>query len=83
MRAIIAYRGEPGRWKGVWNHWEGHTQYLGQELIDRVATFDGELPRFVRQYIDHCQGWSNFRLGERSEDPCEVSGAASRRREHR
>ncbi len=70
-RAILAYRSEPRRWKGVWNHWEGHPQYLGQELIDRVATFDGDVRRLVRQYIDHCpEGWSNFRQGERKEDPC-------------
>jgi len=70
-RAIIAYRTEPERWKGVWNHWSGHTQHLGQELITRVATFDGELKRLVGQYIDRCpEGWSDFRNGERSEDPC-------------
>ncbi|MBC7017923.1 hypothetical protein, partial [Salmonella enterica] len=33
-------------------------------------TFDGDLARLVRQYIEHCpEGWSDFREGERSEDP--------------
>jgi hypothetical protein len=69
-RAIIAYVSTPGRWKGVWNHWNGHPQHLGQELIDRVATFDGDLDRLVRQYVDRCpEGWSDFREGERAGDP--------------
>jgi len=70
-RAIIAYRIEPSRWKGVWNHHEGHTQYLGQELIKRVATFDGDLVRLTRQYIERCpEGWSSLQRGERLADPC-------------
>ncbi|HVY29893.1 MAG TPA: hypothetical protein VHB79_25210 [Polyangiaceae bacterium] len=69
-RAIVAYVSSPGQWKGTWNHWNGEPQHLGQELIDRVATFDGDMERLVRQYVDRCpEGWSDFREGTRSEDP--------------
>lgn len=69
-RAIIAYVSTPGRWKGVWNHWGGHPQHLGQALIDRVETFEGDIERLVRQYVDRCpEGWSDFREGNRAEEP--------------
>ena len=68
-RAIIAYASEAGRWKGVYNHSEGHTQYLGSELIERVATFDGDLLRMLRQYVDRCpEGWSSFQEGRRADE---------------
>ena len=68
-RAIIAYASGAGRWKGVYNHWDGYTESLGSELIKRVATFDGDLSRMLRQYVDRCpEGWSSLQEGRRADD---------------
>ena len=68
-RAIIAYATEDGGWKGVWNHWGGHTQHLGRALIRGVAKRRGDLAAFIAETIDGCpEGWSE--LGKtRCEDP--------------
>jgi hypothetical protein len=67
-RAIIAYKTD-SKWTGVWNHWEGHPQYLGAAIIKRIAVLDGNLRQFARQFIDRCpEGWSDFAKGERTDE---------------
>ena len=67
-RAILACSNGDGRWQGVWNHWDGHTEYLGKVIIERVGILDGNLERFCRQYIDDCPGgWSDFAANKRGE----------------
>src|SRR5262245_21379388 len=68
-RAIIAYATDDGQWRGVWNHWNGHTQHLGRALIRRVAKLQGDLSRVITDVIEGCpEGWSTFDK-ERCEDP--------------
>ena len=68
-RAVLAYTRGTGDWRGVWNHWSGHTQHLGKEIIDRIALLDGDLEQFCRRWIDRCpEGWSDFTTGERGQD---------------
>jgi hypothetical protein len=68
-RAVIACSTGDGRWRGVWNHWSSHTQYLGTALIERVRTLDGDIAALCKRWIDRCpEGWSNFAEGERTDE---------------
>ena len=68
-RAIIAFATEDGRWRGVFNHWSGHTQHLGKALIRRVSQLKGDLAAFIAEVIEGCpEGWSDFTKKEKSED---------------
>lgn len=68
-RAVIGRTTAGGRWRGVWNHWDGQTGKLGRALIDRVAELRGDLASAVRQIVDDVpEGWSSFYLDNRGED---------------
>jgi hypothetical protein len=68
-RAVIGRSMGDGRWRGVWNHNDGHTDQLGQALIDRVAELHGDLAAAVRVIIDEMpDGWSSFYLDNKGEE---------------
>ncbi len=67
---MVGYVAPDGSWQAVWNHLDGHTQYLGRWIIRQVKAAKGDLEAFRSKYIDDCpEGWSSLRKGERSEDP--------------
>ncbi len=67
-----------GRWRGVWNHTDGHTDQLGQALIERVAELHGDLASAVRVIIDEVpDGWSSFYLDNKGEDGGTWAGTCS------
>jgi hypothetical protein len=60
-RAELGWSTSDGRWRGVWNHNDDHTEKLGQALIERVAEHRGDLAAAVRVIIDDVpEGWSSF-----------------------
>lgn len=70
-RAIIASTNSDGIWKGVWNHWSGHTQHLGRALIKAVGAAKGDLDRAIQRCIlDAPDGWSSF-VDNKKADPAE------------
>ncbi|WP_224244323.1 hypothetical protein [Hyalangium gracile] len=47
-------------WRGVYHHWDGNPEGLGQHLIQRVQSMEGDMRAVVRQLIDEAPwGWSN------------------------
>lgn len=77
-RAVIGYTKGDGRWRGVWNHEDSHTDYLGRDLIDRVAALGGDLAELVRVAItDVPEGWSNFYTCKKGEDGGTWTGTCS------
>jgi len=60
------------RWRGVYHHWIGDLDELGNLLVERVQERGGDLTRVVRELIDEApHGWSNLSEDERygSDDP--------------
>jgi len=77
-RAVIGFTLGDGRWRGVWNHGDSHTDYLGHELIERVAGLRGDLAELVRVVITEVPGgWSNFYADEKGEDGGAWTGTCS------
>ena len=69
-RAMVGYVHPDGSWQAVWNHRDGHTQYLGRWILRQMKAQGGDLEAFKAKHIDACpEGWSSMRKGERSEDP--------------
>lgn len=77
-RAVIGRSIGDGRWRGVWNHNDGHTDQLGQAVIERVAELHGDLAAAVRVIIDEMpDGWSSFYLDNKGEDGGTWTGTCS------
>lgn len=56
-------------WRGVYHHWGGQPDDLGQELIKRALLFKGNLGGLVRQVIDSApEGWSSLAQQEKIDD---------------
>lgn len=53
-------------WRGVYHHWDGYPDGLGQELLARVQRFQGNLPLVVKQVVDAApRGWSSLAKNEK------------------
>jgi hypothetical protein len=77
-RAVIGRSMGDGRWRGVWNHSDSHTEQLGLALMARVADLRGDLATAVRMIIDEVpDGWSSFYLGNEGEDGGTWAGTCS------
>lgn len=47
-------------WRGVYHHWDGYPEGLGQHLVARVKARGGDLASVVRELIDAApHGWSS------------------------
>jgi hypothetical protein len=67
-RAIIGFTNPDGTWRGVWNHWSGHTQHLGRALIKAVRAAKGDLDQVIQRCVlDVPDGWSSFVENKKSE----------------
>jgi hypothetical protein len=65
-RAVIAYATEDGSFKGVWNHWDGGPEALGNHLLEAVRLHRGDLDAVVDDAIRGApHGWSNYATRER------------------
>lgn len=68
-RAVIACTTGDGTWRGVWNHWGGAPEDLGNALLARVAAGRGDLAAVCRRAIDDQPGgWSDFAAGAPTDD---------------
>jgi hypothetical protein len=77
-RAVIGYTLGDGRWRGVWNHSDSHTDYLGRELIQRAAALEGDLAGLVQMVItDVPGGWSNLYTYKKGEGGGTWTGTCS------
>ncbi|MDP1826287.1 MAG: hypothetical protein Q8L48_23670 [Archangium sp.] len=55
-------------WRGVYHHWDGQPDGLGEELLARVLRFKGNLPQVVKQVIDAApRGWSSLLNNEKTD----------------
>ena len=62
-------------WRGVYHHWSGEPDDLGQQLIDSVKKRSGDLAGLVRAVVDQAPyGWSS--LAERRPYPADDPGFA-------
>lgn len=56
-------------WRGVYHHYDGYPDGLGEELIARARRFKGNLGGLVRQVIDSApRGWSSLQSNEKFGD---------------